>query len=120
MPNRLVIRLQPDESLQPTSMAKVPGDEMRLRPVSLNLDFADTYSGRQWDAYERLLMDDPRQADAVHAARRTRRRVALDRAGPRRLGAGSQLAPLLHLRHLGPAAASGLLGATGNEWRQDS
>ena len=30
---------------------------MRLRPVSLNLDFADTYSGRQWDAYERLLMD---------------------------------------------------------------
>jgi len=55
--NRLVIRLQPDEGLELHLVAKVPGDEMQVRPVNLNLDFAETFKTRQWDAYERLLMD---------------------------------------------------------------
>lgn len=52
-----MIRLQPDEGLELHLMAKVPGDEMRVLPVNLNLDFAETFKTRQWDAYERLLMD---------------------------------------------------------------
>jgi glucose-6-phosphate 1-dehydrogenase len=55
--NRLVIQLQPDEGLQLYMMAKTPGDEMRVSPVHLNLDFGETFKTRQWDAYERLLMD---------------------------------------------------------------
>ncbi len=52
-----MIRLQPDEGIKLMLLAKVPGSEMRLRPVDLDLDFARTFRTRQWDAYERLLAD---------------------------------------------------------------
>ena len=55
--NQLVIQLQPDEGMRLHIMAKARGDEMRLRPVSLDLDFGETFHTRQADAYERLLMD---------------------------------------------------------------
>ena len=57
-PNRLVIRLQPDDGLQLSMLAKEPGPGgIRLRPVSLDLAFAEQFGGRAPDAYERLLMD---------------------------------------------------------------
>jgi glucose-6-phosphate 1-dehydrogenase len=55
--NRLVIQLQPSDGLQLFMMAKTPGEEMLVSPVHLNLDFGETFKTRQWDAYERLLMD---------------------------------------------------------------
>ncbi len=55
--NRLVIHLQPDEGIKLYVLAKVPGDEMKVRPVFLDFDFAKTFKMRQWDAYERLIMD---------------------------------------------------------------
>jgi len=55
--NRLVIRLQPDEGVMLYLMVKVPGADMKVRPVDLNLDFKQEFKTRQWDAYERLLMD---------------------------------------------------------------
>lgn len=58
--NRLVIRLQPDESIKLALMIKVPGSKMVLKRVHLNLNLADTYhedGSRPPLAYERLLMD---------------------------------------------------------------
>ena len=55
--NELVIRLQPDESITMTILAKNPGEGMRLKPVSLALDLGHTFKTRSLDAYERLLMD---------------------------------------------------------------
>ena len=55
--NSLVIRMQPDETVQLFLNAKQPGDTMTLDPVSLNLDFLETFKGRRLEAYERLLMD---------------------------------------------------------------
>jgi len=55
--NELVIRLQPDESITLTVLAKSPGEGMRLKPVNLALDFAGTFKTPSLDAYERLLMD---------------------------------------------------------------
>ncbi len=57
LPNRLVIRLQPEEYIRLSVRAKVPGDEMLLRSVDLNLDLAEAHEGRQRSAYERLLID---------------------------------------------------------------
>lgn len=58
VPNRLVIRLQPDEGVQLWLMIKDPGPGgMRLRPVSLDMSFASTFNVRNPDAYERLLLD---------------------------------------------------------------
>jgi glucose-6-phosphate 1-dehydrogenase len=58
MPNRLVLRLQPNEAMRLHLMAKEPGPGgMRLNSVALNLAYADTFEARYPDAYERLLMD---------------------------------------------------------------
>jgi glucose-6-phosphate 1-dehydrogenase len=57
-PNRLTIRLQPDEGVQLSVMAKEPGPGgFELRPVALNLSFEETFGLRYPDAYERLLME---------------------------------------------------------------
>lgn len=55
--NRLVIQLQPEESVRLYLLAKQPGDQMRLRSVHLDLDFDETFKTRRPDAYERLLAD---------------------------------------------------------------
>jgi glucose-6-phosphate 1-dehydrogenase len=57
-PNRLIIRLQPDEGVKLMLMSKDPGPGgMRLRSVPLNLSFAETFQVPFPDAYERLLLD---------------------------------------------------------------
>ncbi len=57
-PNRLTIRLQPDEGVKLSVMAKEPGPGgFDLRPVSLDLSFEETFGVRYPDAYERLLME---------------------------------------------------------------
>lgn len=57
-PNRLVIRLQPDEGVKQWLMIKDPGSNgMRFRHIPLDMTFADSFTGRNPDAYERLLMD---------------------------------------------------------------
>lgn len=56
-PNRLVIRLQPDEGVKLMMMTKDPGPGgMRLRYVPLNLSYAEEFEADYPDAYERLLM----------------------------------------------------------------
>lgn len=55
--NRLVIQLQPEESIRLHCMVKQPGDDQRLHPVSLDLDFAKSFKTRRAGAYERLLLD---------------------------------------------------------------
>jgi glucose-6-phosphate 1-dehydrogenase len=57
-PNRLVLRLQPDEGVKLGVMLKEPGPGgLRLRHVPLDMSFAEAFGGDQPDAYERLLMD---------------------------------------------------------------
>ena len=75
-PNRLVIRLQPNEGLKLSMTSKEPGPGgMRLFPASLNLSFNETFKTRLPEAYERLLMDVARgnqtlfmRSDEVEAA----------------------------------------------------
>lgn len=57
-PNKLIIRLQPDESVKFQMVTKVPGPGgYRLKPVNLNLSLSEEFDERYPDAYERLLMD---------------------------------------------------------------
>ena len=55
--NRMVISLQPHDSITLTILAKNPGETMRLRPVDLRLDLDESFKTPQLDAYERLLSD---------------------------------------------------------------
>ena len=57
-PNKLVVRLQPDEGVNLYMKVKEPGPGgLRIKSLPLNLSWADTFMKRYPDAYERLLMD---------------------------------------------------------------
>lgn len=57
-PNKLVLRLQPDEGVKLWLMAKYPGPGgLRLTCVPLDMSFADAFGVAQPDAYERLILD---------------------------------------------------------------
>ncbi|HYZ21617.1 MAG TPA: glucose-6-phosphate dehydrogenase, partial [Rhodopila sp.] len=57
-PNRLIIRLQPEEGMRLEMMTKDPGPGgLRLSPTGLDISFEKTFGMRFPDAYERLLMD---------------------------------------------------------------
>jgi glucose-6-phosphate 1-dehydrogenase len=57
-PNRLIIRLQPDDGVKFITMAKIPGSgRLRLRETELDLRFGQAFVDRSPDAYERLLTD---------------------------------------------------------------
>lgn len=121
VPNRLVIRLQPDEGIAFHMMSKVPGPGgMRLRTAPLNLSFAEAFRGRQPDAYERLLMDVVRgnpmlfmRSDEVEAAWRWAEPIleawAAQDEAPKAYAAGSW----------GPSAAIGLIERDGRTWHED-
>ena len=61
LPNKLVIRLQPEETIRLLMMAKQPGldrDGIRLREVPLDLGMANAFADtRRRIAYERLILD---------------------------------------------------------------
>jgi glucose-6-phosphate 1-dehydrogenase len=61
LPNKLVIGLQPEETIRLLMMAKTPGldrDGIRLREVPLDLGLANAFADRRRRiAYERLLLD---------------------------------------------------------------
>ena len=57
-PNKLVIRLQPNEAVTLWMEIKEPGaGGLRLKTLPLNLSYADNFTVRYPDAYERLLLD---------------------------------------------------------------
>ena len=112
-PNRLVIRLQPDEGVKLLMMIKDPGPGgMRLREVPLNLSFAATFTERTPEAYERLLLDVIRGNQTLFM-RRDELEAAwtVGRSDPHRLG-----------RHVRRAAGLSLPapGAPPAPWRSSS
>jgi glucose-6-phosphate 1-dehydrogenase len=121
-PNRLSIRLQPDEGIKLLLMGKDPGPGgMRLKQVSLDLSFAATFRVPFPDAYERLLLDVIRgnptlfmRRDEVEAAW-TWIEPILDgwtrsQSTPRPYTAGSW----------GPSDAAALLARDGRSWFEDA
>ena len=57
-PNKLVIKLQPEDGLELHLLAaKGAGNDDRLSPVSLDLDFDKAFPSERVGAYERLLLD---------------------------------------------------------------
>ena len=56
--NKLIIRLQPDEGVRLFIQIKEPGPGgLRIKSLPLNLSYAENFTLRYPDAYERLLMD---------------------------------------------------------------
>ncbi|QDH71923.1 glucose-6-phosphate dehydrogenase [Lysobacter alkalisoli] len=120
-PNKLVIRLQPDEGIKLWLMHKVPGPGgMRMREVAMDLSVEETFGGRQPDAYERLLMDTVRgnpmlfmRRDEVDAAWHwidpIRNAWEVNHDAPKPYTAGGW----------GPSAAVALIERDGRTWHED-
>ena len=118
--NRLVIQLQPEESIQLQMLAKEPGSGMHMLPVNLNLDLQQAFAGRRAEAYERLLIDVVR-GRLTHFMRRDELEAAWawvepilegwQQSGerPRNYTAGS----------FGPAASTTLIARDNAVWSED-
>ncbi|MFN8638457.1 MAG: glucose-6-phosphate dehydrogenase [Dehalococcoidia bacterium] len=55
--NHLVMRIQPNEGIELTFNAKVPGPEMTTRPVAMRFRYGESFMTEPAEAYERLLYD---------------------------------------------------------------
>ncbi len=55
--NRMVVRIQPDEGIAVTFVAKVPGPEVTIQPVNMNFAYGSSFRASPPEAYERLLHD---------------------------------------------------------------
>jgi glucose-6-phosphate 1-dehydrogenase len=56
-PNVLVIRIQPNEGITLRFGAKLPGQAMRIRWVSMDFRYGSSFGVKAPEAYERLLLD---------------------------------------------------------------
>jgi glucose-6-phosphate 1-dehydrogenase len=57
VPNRLTIRIQPDEGMSLKFAAKVPGAAQHLEDVNMNFSYESAFGIESPDAYERLIAD---------------------------------------------------------------
>jgi glucose-6-phosphate 1-dehydrogenase len=120
-PNRLVIRLQPEEYIRLSIRAKAPGDEMILRPVELNLDLTQAHRERQRSAYERLLIDLLRNHQTLFL-RHDELEAAWSWVDPILAAwAASDESPVQYTAgSWGPSAASRLIYQHGSHWPEES
>ncbi|MCI0603642.1 glucose-6-phosphate dehydrogenase [bacterium] len=56
-PNFLIMRIQPDEGISLKFGAKFPGQQIRIRQVSMDFQYGTSFGRRSPEAYERLLLD---------------------------------------------------------------
>ena len=118
-PNKLLIKLQPDEAVRLFMHIKEPGPGgLRIKSLPLNLSYAENFALRYPDAYERLLMEVARgnlalfmRRDEVEAAWTWVDGIIeawkeIDKA-PEKYAAGAD----------GPLASAILLDRDGRSWR---
>jgi glucose-6-phosphate 1-dehydrogenase len=120
-PNRLVIRIQPDEGVKLFLMIKDPGPGgMRLREVPLNLSFAETFAERTPEAYERLLLDVIRGQQTLFM-RRDELEAAWMWVDPIRNGwdAATDTPQAYMAGTWGPTAAIALIERDGRTWHEE-
>ncbi|MGZ6994073.1 MAG: glucose-6-phosphate dehydrogenase [Acidimicrobiia bacterium] len=56
-PNTTVVRIQPDEGIEVSFGAKVPGSPFRVRTVDLDFSYQESFDEEPPEAYERVLFD---------------------------------------------------------------
>ena len=120
-PNKLVIRLQPDEGVKLFLMIKDPGPGgMRLREVPLNLSFAQAFAERTPEAYERLLLDVVRGSQTLFM-RRDELEAAWKWVDPiREAWDASRDAPQPYTAGTwGPTGSIALIERDGRTWHED-
>jgi glucose-6-phosphate 1-dehydrogenase len=117
-PAVLTLRIQPHEGISLRFVTKVPGENINVGNVVMNMNYADAFNRPIAEAYERLLLDCMR-GDATLFNRRD----SVDRAW-------ELIQPVLQVWEAtpgvhfyedgtqGPAAADEMMGREGTSWRE--
>ncbi|MFT9375339.1 glucose-6-phosphate dehydrogenase [Komagataeibacter saccharivorans] len=122
-PNRLIIRIQPDEGVMLCVSTKdpTPTDSLTLRDADINVEFEKAFNIRYPDAYERLLLDVVR-GDPILFIRRDEVAAAWRWIDPILQGWKERKAPLepYAAGTWGPEGARNLLSQSGHLWHEDT
>jgi len=118
-PNKLKLRIQPDEGIALRIDAKVPGSEPRIRTVDMDFSFDASFGSGAPEAYERLILD-ALVGDSTLFIRRDEVQAAWEfvdalQEGWSRLDPGDALAEYT-AGSRGPAEADVLLARQGRTW----
>ncbi len=119
-PNLLILRIQPDEGMSLTFGAKLPGPDLRIRPVEMDFDYGRAFGGEPPEAYERLLLD-AMKGDATLYARGEWVDLAWELLTPvlDTWAVGDpQKFPNYEAGGWGPAEADSLIERAGRSWRR--
>jgi glucose-6-phosphate 1-dehydrogenase len=68
-PNVLTLRIQPDEGIALSFASKIPGHDLEVGTVAMDMKYVEAFGGEPPEAYERLLLDAMR-GDATLFSRR--------------------------------------------------
>lgn len=119
-PNRLVIELQPSESIRLYTQVKTPGAGNKVETTALSVDMGKEIAGRRAEAYERLLLDVIEGKLALFN-RRDELEAAWEWVMPILDNwAQSTRAPYGYPAHSwGPEAARELLARSGHKWHEE-
>ena len=121
-PNRLTIRLQPEEAILLSFQAKYPGDQMRLSPVTMRFGYEEAFQLSPPEAYETLLLD-AMAGDQTQFMRADQLQEAWEIIDPV-LEVWQSVPPLDFPNYpagtLGPEAAEMLIAHDGRSWQSPS
>jgi glucose-6-phosphate 1-dehydrogenase len=119
-PNRLILRIQPDEGISLQFGAKLPGSEPRIKLVDMDFDYHTAFGAEPPEAYERLLLD-AMKGDATLFARGDWVDLSWELLEPvlQAWGKGDpRKFPNYEAGTWGPAEADTLLEREGRTWRR--
>lgn len=120
--NALILRLQPNEGILLIFNGKVPGTELRIRPVTMSFSYDSAFGAYTPEAYERLLLD-AIDGDPTLFIRRDEIEASWQIVDQIRLGWVGK--PLTNREYYsagtwGPVAAEELISKAGRSWRNPS
>ena len=118
-PNVLTIRIQPDEGIDLRFASKIPGNDLAVGPVHMDMKYLEAFGGEPPEAYERLLLDAMR-GDATLFSRRDAVEQSWEWITPIlryfESGSSAELAPYAP-GSCGPDAADALMRRDRRVWR---
>jgi glucose-6-phosphate 1-dehydrogenase len=120
-PNRLVLRIQPDERITLTFQTKLPGAQVCLHPVTMDFHYSSVQQGVFSDAYETVILD-CLQGDHVLFVRQDGVEACWGFLSPildacEICGGRDRFLHFYEAGSWGPAEADGLMSGDGHAWQ---
>ncbi len=118
-PNWLVIRIQPEEGISLKFAAKLPGQMLQIRPVSMDFQYGTSFGKKSPEAYERLLLD-ATMGDPTLYARADMVEQSWDLVMPilEEWSKDTKFIPMYPAGSWGPDEADELIERDGRKWRR--